>query len=113
MLAAAYDYVATTEPFCRWNLPESDEVRFYVISSPADFARYRWDGKRHTISVSSRSVGHTATLIEKMCHEVIHLHLEETGMESLQGTTNTHNHAFRKLALGVCKSHGFDPKSFW
>jgi len=48
-----------------------------------------------------------------MSHEMIHLHLEATGMESRSGDANTHNMAFRKLAARVCKLHGFDPKAFY
>ena len=112
VLAAAYAFVAATEPFRRWNLPDSEDVKFQVISSTKNFAHYRWDGG-HTIAVSSRSVGHAATLIEKMAHEVIHLHLEATGMESRSKDPNVHNMAFRKLAADVCRIHGFDPKAFY
>lgn len=112
VLAAAYDFVVATEPFCRWNLPDSDDVKFRVIGSRKVFATYHWEG-RHVISVSSRAVGHAATLVEKMCHEVIHLHLEATGMESRSNDPNVHNAAFRKLAAVVCRTHGYDPKGFY
>lgn len=113
VLAAAYDFLAVTEPFCRWNLPDSEDVKFIVARSRKDFARYRWDGKQHTIAVSRASVAYSATLLEKVGHEMIHLHLEETGMESRSNDPNTHNMAFRKRAAQVCKLHGFDPKAFY
>lgn len=113
MLAAAYDYLRTTKPFSGWNLPDSEDVKFIVVRSMTDFARYRWDGKQHTISVSSLSVAYTATLLEKLGHEAIHLHLEDTGMESRTGNGRTHNNAFRKLAARACKIHGWDPKAFY
>lgn len=113
VLAAAYDYLAACPPFSKWNLPDSDDVKFIVARSRQDFARYRWDGKQHTISVSSASVGRTATLLEKMGHELIHLHLEETGMESKTGDENTHNIPFRKFAVQVCRVHGWDLKAFY
>lgn len=112
-LAAAYDYLRTTPPFYRWNLPESEDVKFYVVRATDHFAHYKWDGKRHTISVSGGAIGHTSTLMEKLAHEIVHLHLEENGMESRGGDANTHNAAFRKFAAQVCKWHGFDPKAFY
>jgi hypothetical protein len=112
MLAAAYDYLRTTPPFSKWNLPESEDVRFIVTRATDRYAHYRWNGKQHTISVSSAAVAFTATLFEKLSHEMIHLHLEENDMES-RGTPNTHNVAFRKFAARVCKHHGFDPKAFY
>lgn len=113
VLAAAYDYLASTEPFSRWNLPDSDDVAFSVVRSTKEFAHYKWDGRRHTIAVSARAVGHTATLLTVMAHEILHLHLEATGMESKGGDENTHNMAFRKLAAQVCKVHGWDLKAFY
>lgn len=113
VLAAAYDYLASTEPFNEWSLPDSDEVLFIVMRSTTEFGHYKWDGKRHTIAVSARAVGHTVTLLNVMAHEIIHLHLEESGMESKTGDANTHNGAFRVLAAQACKVHGFDPKAFY
>lgn len=112
VLAAAYDYLASTEPFARWNLPDSDDVTFRVTKARDKFARYVWDGG-HTIEVSSVSVGHTATLLEKMSHELVHVHLRQTGMESKSSDPNVHNMPFRKLAAQVCRVHGFDPKAFY
>lgn len=113
VLAAAYDYLSVCEPFRRWNLPDSEDVLFRVGKFRGDFATYRWDGKQHTITVSSNAIAHTETLFRYMAHEVIHLHLEETGMESRTGGTDTHNAAFRKFAAQVCRYHGFDPKAFF
>lgn len=112
MLATSYDYLVTTPPFSRWNLPDSEDVSFKVTKSKEHYARYVWDGT-HCIEVSAAAVGHTATLMEKMAHEIIHLHLRLTGMESRSRDPNVHNAAFRKFAAIVCKVHGFDSKSFW
>lgn len=112
MLASAYDFLAITPPFDGWNLPPSDEVVFKVSRSRRWFARYRWDGARHTIEVSANSVAYSDTLIVKMSHEMVHLHLEELGMDG-RGGSNTHSGAFRQLAEEVCKVHGFDPKAFY
>ena len=111
-LAAAYDFLKATPPFNKWGLPESDEVKFKVGRRPSEHARYQWDGERHTLTLSAGSIGHTQTLIEALSHEMIHMHLEETGMES-RGNENVHNAAFRQFAAQVCKHHGFDPKAFY
>lgn len=112
VLAAAYDYLATCEPFCRWNLPDSDDIKFRVTRTSKVFAQYIWDGE-HTIEVSSANVGHTKTLMETMGHELIHLHLRLTGMESRSSNPNVHNMPFRKLAARACKTHGWDLKAFY
>ena len=112
-LAAAYDYLCTTPPFKGWNLPDSDDVLFKVSRSRKEFARYQWDGKRHVITVSAVAVGHTETLMTYLSHELVHLHLEESGMESRTGNENTHNGAFRVLAAQVCRVHGWDLKAFY
>lgn len=112
-LAAAYDYLATCEPFRGWSLPESDEILFKVVRTRQKQAWYQWDGKRHTITVSQGRVGQTLTLLQAVAHEMIHLHLEESGMESKAHSCDTHNAAFRVLAAQACKVHGFDPKAFY
>lgn len=112
MLAAAYDFLVMTPPFNSWNLPPSDEIAFKVTRSRRWFARYRWDGKRHTIEISGNAVAHSDTLLAKLSHEMVHLHLEELGMDG-RGTADTHSGAFRHLAEEVCAVHGFDPKAYY
>lgn len=112
-LAAAYDYLRTTPPFSRWNLPEAEDVKFIVGRSRDCFAHYQWDGVRHTITVSSNAVAHTSTLINSLAHECIHLHLWATKQESKRSGPRHHNAAFRRYAAQVCKIHGFDPKAFY
>ena len=112
-LAAAYEYLLTTPPYSGWNLPDSEDVKFIVNRKlRKKFAQYQWNGERHTIAMSAASIGHTATLIEALAHETIHLYLEHMGWES-RGNESVHNPAFQKLAAKVCKFHGFDPKAFY
>lgn len=111
-LAAAYDYLCTTPPFCDWNLPDAEEIDFKVSRRVSEFGRYQWVGK-HTISMSSKTIGQTTTLLRYLAHEMVHLHLEITGMESKSGGLNIHNTAFRKFAAQACKFHGWDPKAFF
>ena len=111
-LAACYDFLNLTPPFASWGLPDSDDVLFKVGKFRTHFAHYQWDGRRHTITVSTNAVGHTHTLIEKMAHEMVHLRLEMLGLDD-RGTKDTHSVAFRRLAAIVTREHGFDPKAFY
>lgn len=111
-VAAAYDFLLTCPPFNKWNLPDSEDVTFRVTKRRDVFARYIWDGC-HTIEASSASIGHTATLFEKVGHEAIHIHLRQTGMESRSNDPNVHKAAFRKCAAQACKIHGWDLKAFY
>jgi hypothetical protein len=112
-IAAAYEYLRSLPPCLRWNLPEPEDVVFKVSYRTGEFGRYQKVGDKHVISMSIVAIGHTETLMRYLAHEMIHLHLEITGMESRNGNPNTHNAAFRKFADRVCKIHGFDPKAFY
>ena len=114
MLAAAYDFLCTTPPFSRWNLPDSEDVTFKVVKNHKIFGCYYLNlDKGHTIEASCSSVAHTETLMKLMAHEMIHLHLEKMGWESKSTNANVHNKAFRRFASQVCKYHGFDQKAFY
>lgn len=112
-LAAAYDYLHSTPPFSRWNLPDSEDVVFKLSRRSREYGRYQWDGERHTITASVHGMSHTITLMRFMAHEMVHLYLEKMGWESRAHSEEVHNHAFRKFATQVCKHHGFDPKAFY
>lgn len=108
-LKATYDLLATTPPFSRWNLPDSDDILFRVTRHKDRYGHHRvLDGGRHEIVMSAHVIGHTMTLIETMAHEIVHVHQAEACME----TKGQHNAAFRKLAAIVCRYHGFDAKRF-
>lgn len=106
--ARAYDYLASTPPFCRWNLPDSEDVMFKVTRSPGFYGRYSRAGKKVLIEVSAASVGHTTTLMETMAHEMVHLHEGRVGDRG----KGEHSAAFKKWGLQVCRHHGFDPRRF-
>jgi hypothetical protein len=78
-----------------------------------DYAQYRWDGERHTISLSELAIGHAETLMIYLGHEMIHMYLEDMGWESRSPGPDVHNSAFRKFAAQVCKYHGWDLKAFY
>lgn len=107
-LRAAYDFLDTTPPFSRWNLPAGEDVKFKVIKDPALRGRYWRRGDQHHIDVSSNATGHTLSLVAVMAHEMIHVH-EEHAKACGRGE---HSAAFKRWAVQVCKLHGFDPKLF-
>lgn len=107
-LRAAYDYLCETPPFRRWNLPDSDDVRFLVVRDPTLRGWYRYQEARHVIAISRRCIGHTANLIATMAHEMIHLH-EQNARACGRGE---HSAAFKRWAAQVCRAHGFDPLLF-
>lgn len=111
-IAAAYDLLAITPPFNKWNLPDSDDVQFKVARDPHSYgwcnAWGRGKRREYLIAISSRKVEHLSSLLSTMAHEIIHLHLYMTG----QDTNGEHNAAFSALAKKVCRLHGFDSKAF-
>lgn len=113
MLAHMYDYLCATPPFNTWNMPPSEEVVFKVAKTRHRQGWYQWDGKQHTITASAGRVSYSYTLVVLLAHEMIHLHLEDSNMESKATSNDVHNAAFRVLADKVCKVHGFDPKAFY
>lgn len=106
ILRCAYDYLNATEPFVRWNLPDSEDVTFRVAKTRAAHGWHIASRRGHTIAISSGSTGHTTSLMATMAHELIHVH------QSANGLPLNHGAAFKKLAAKVCRCHGFDPKTF-
>jgi len=107
-LRAAYDFLNSTPPFNRWNLPDGEDVIFKVVRDRTYQGWYRKIGKRHAIGISRHFIGQTDPLIRVMGHEMVHLH-EEHARALGRGE---HSAAFRKWADQVCRIHGFDPKLF-
>ena len=107
MLAAAYDYLQTTPPFCDWNLPDSEDVTFKVTRFPAKFGDWSYNG-RHIIRVSGKLVVTTNNLLQTLAHEMIHVHEDHNRCSS----RSEHSAAFREWATEVCEIHGWDPGLF-
>ncbi|HET7084601.1 MAG TPA: SprT-like domain-containing protein [Rhizomicrobium sp.] len=87
-------------------MPESDSVGFHVVRDPKMYADFMVERGQPIIRVSESCVGHTATLLEKMAHELCHLR------QHLIGARDAHGKTFKSMARQVCKAHGFDPKTF-
>ena len=109
LLAHAYDYLCATEPFDKWNLPHSEDIKFSVYKRKDRFAHYQFDEGGHHIKVSSVFVGTHASLLCTMAHEILHMHMNSTGCLDMR---SPHGVGFNRLADQVCKIHGFDRKLF-
>jgi hypothetical protein len=111
MIQGAYEFLRVSPPFSRWKLPHGDEIEFRVSRRRDIMGAHNTYVRllNHIIDVSDETVGHTATLIETVAHEMIHLHQAEKRSH----TPNTeHNAEFHRFAKLVCRHHGFDPKGF-
>ena len=107
ILRHAYEFLAVTQPFAKWNMPDSEDLVFRVVHDPL-VRGWCQMGDKPTLAISSRCISHTISLIATMAHEMIHLHQGVTNME----TKAQHNAAFNKLAKRVCAIHGWDEKLF-
>lgn len=104
---ASYDLLAETQPFNKWNLPDSDDIKFVVSNYKREYARNYIEGKKISIWYSRHAIGHLVTLLSATAHEMIHIHQHSLGIE------RNHGLAFSKLAKSVCKHHrDFDPLCF-
>jgi hypothetical protein len=106
ILRAAYDYLNAIPPISKWNLPDSEDIRFQVSR---DKKTWGWDTfdpgcNKHCIAVSCRWVGHTHSLLLVMAHEIIHVHQRQLGLSV------SHAKSFHKFALQIANVHGFDPR---
>ena len=111
ILKQAYDLLSATEPFARWNLPDSDDVEFKVLRGRKTDA-ILWTGQgKPTIGISSGRNGHINSVLASMSHELIHLHEHRCKIRS-RGQDH-HGAAFRKWAAQVCEAHGYDLKLFY
>mgnify|MGYP006921374192 CR=1 FL=1 len=113
ILAAAYTYLRSTQPFHRWKLPPAHEIKFRVVRSKDFEAMYddkksKRDrpGQAPQVLVSSFNVGHSYSLMEAMAHEMVHIYLFAKKVRAYHGPE------FERCKRQICKVHGFDPKRF-
>ena len=96
-------------PFCRWNLPTAEEVKFRLLRTKQWDADWWIEGGRHHIRISEKRAGHMDTVVCSMAHEMIHVHQKISKTE----TANTeHNAEFMRLAKAISKRYGWDPQLF-
>lgn len=111
MLRAVYAMLRVLPPFNRWRLPEAHEVKFEIISRRYRvYADYEFDAEQHIIRVSQ----HTNTLpllVEKMAHEMGHIHQDRHGPAKMDHTKG-HGPDFQLIADMVCRHLGFKRSTF-
>ena len=111
-LETAYEYLRATLPFRRMNLPHADNLVFRVMGARDRFGHFRGRIKTkpelNEIGVSIRVVKSTDLLMATMAHEMIHLYQHEKGSCS----RSHHNSEFERIAVRVCRIHGFDRENF-
>lgn len=109
LLGHAYDYLCCTEPFSKWNMPPSEDIKFLVIKTADRFAHYQLVDGVHNIAVSTRWVNRHQSLLSTLSHEMVHLHVRSAGIRQ----RNAHGKVFQRLADEVCKHHvEFDRLNF-
>lgn len=106
-LAAAYDYLCEFEPFSKWNMPPSEDVKFNIIRAD-HYAHYQMVDGVHHISISAKLVGRHESLMSTLSHEMAHLHIRAANIPM----RTPHGKAFQKLADEICKIHEFDRLAF-
>lgn len=105
-LRTAYDFMASTAPFNKWNLPDSEDVVFTITEQSSVMGTYSKYAGKHYIEISSERVTSTIALLGTMAHEMIHLHQGATKMD--KGSKTGHGRAFRALSRIAMGVHGFD-----
>lgn len=105
--AALYNLLRTTPPYDRWKLPPADEVGFTITHSYKEAGRFYVDAKDVPhIELSAKCAGTLQGMLPIMGHEMIHLRIHLLGIHEYHGPN------FRRLGLGVCHKHQFDPMTF-
>ena len=109
ILRATYALLDECRPFCKWNLPDADDIVFKVDHSRKNCGQYTKYKSSHLITLSSRFHGRVGNVVETMAHEMIHLHVWRH-----PGTSRgvEHNPAWRRYATEVCNELGFDRTMF-
>lgn len=109
LLRAAYDFLASSDPFRRLNMPASAAIAFTVARTRTHNGWHNFRKGRHEIVISAGAAGSTDMLMRTMAHEMLHVHDYAPRRKK---SSAEHSTAFRRLAAAVCRVHGFDLKAF-
>jgi hypothetical protein len=109
VLQHCYAFLAETEPFNKWNLPDAEDIKFILLGDNGDAhgTVEKWKDT-YKIGAAPGSHQHTASLIVTMAHEMIHLHMMQSKIRNPEG----HGRIFKAFAAEVCAEHGFDLGQF-
>ena len=109
-IEGSYNFLKALDPFCRWGLPDSDDLAFRVASAPKCAGWFKTvPGAIEEIAISRRCVSSPATLLPVMAHEMIHLYQHRKN-STTRGVE--HNAEFYRLSKLVCKKLTFDYAAF-
>ena len=111
IVKGAYAYLSETPPFHDWHLPDADDMKFIISGAGKTYGRChypptRMGGRMYVIEISQSYHKHSVTLLNTVAHEMIHVHMNITGMG------RNHGKVFKLLAKEVCDAHGFDIGQF-
>jgi hypothetical protein len=109
ILRAGYAYLAETEPFNGWNMPDEDDVKFEVIGAGRAYGWCHYppdDTKPYKIQISGKYHTHSFTLLKTLAHEMVHIYMHRMNIG------HGHGKVFKALAAEVSEAHGFDRGQF-
>jgi hypothetical protein len=106
IVEAAYTFLVETPPFNKWNMPSEDEIKIVLFRSPTmhGYCTTGRDIKKPIIGISAH-VQSMSLLLRTLTHEMIHLHMARSGMD----TKGEHNAAFYLLVKKAAREQGFEP----
>ena len=95
------------EPYCKWNMPLPEQVKFIVDADPEAMGTYLHDDGdwEHIVTVSEARCGHLYTVMTTLCHEMIHMSRANT----VTHAWTKHDATFKRRAKRVATELGFDP----
>lgn len=110
MIEAGYEFLRSTLPFRRWDLPHPDRIRFRVMVTTDRYGHWKGDVEGDTVGELAISQNmpdaRTCLLIQTIAHEMVHMRQEALRMRDL------HGRGFKSLAKTVCLRHGWDINEF-
>lgn len=111
-LKAVYGLLCQMPPFCRWELPKPERIRFSVTSSPDRHANMDWDESGSVLIQVNVLTNLTLNqMAASVAHEMVHLRQHQKGRLADQHEKQ-HNIEFHRLARLVCRDLGFNAQEF-
>jgi len=107
MMEAAYRFLLAFKPIARLNLPDADEIEFFVTRSHDRDGHVKEGATSdHRVCISAHCIGHASTLLAVMAHEMFHVH------QAASGVPTVHTGDFHRYGRAVCRLLGYDERQF-
>lgn len=112
-MKACYELLRALPPFCDWNMPAAQSVRFRMTRAD-DCYGYYTNTRGPAIHIHESNNDTLDKLMRTMAHEMVHLkEAPKPAVKYLSSQSNyRHGKEFRELADQVCAALGFDPEKF-